>query len=117
MADKVVAMILAGGKGTRLKALTKKVAKPAVSFGAKYKIIDFQNEWEVTREVQYEDEIIYNSNNEPIGGKAKNVWPIVVQAKTKNELYPDFYFYENDNWKGKYDVNFNYFIRTEIKGT
>ena len=30
MADKVVAMILAGGKGTRLKALTKKVAKPAV---------------------------------------------------------------------------------------
>lgn len=83
----------------------------------KYKIIDFQNEWEVTREVQYEDEIIYNSNNEPIGGKAKNVWPIVVQAKTKNELYPDFYFYENDNWKGKYDINFNYFIRTEIEGT
>ena len=34
-------MILAGGKGTRLEALTKKVAKPAVSFGAKYRIIDF----------------------------------------------------------------------------
>ena len=41
MADKVVAMILAGGKGTRLKALTKKVAKPAVYFGGKYRIIDF----------------------------------------------------------------------------
>lgn len=35
------AMILAGGKGTRLKELTSKVAKPAVSFGGKFKIIDF----------------------------------------------------------------------------
>lgn len=41
MAIKVVAMILAGGKGTRLKALTKKIAKPAVYFGGKYRIIDF----------------------------------------------------------------------------
>ena len=38
---KVVAMILAGGKGTRLESLTKKTAKPAVSFAAKYRIIDF----------------------------------------------------------------------------
>lgn len=36
-----VAMILAGGQGSRLGALTKNVAKPAVSFGGKYKIIDF----------------------------------------------------------------------------
>lgn len=41
MKGKMVAMILAGGKGTRLEALTEKVAKPAVSFGAKYRIIDF----------------------------------------------------------------------------
>lgn len=41
MSRKVVAMILAGGKGTRLQALTKKVAKPAVYFGGKYRIIDF----------------------------------------------------------------------------
>lgn len=34
-------MILAGGQGSRLGALTKHVAKPAVSFGGKYKIIDF----------------------------------------------------------------------------
>ena len=36
-----VAMILAGGQGSRLGALTKNVAKPAVSFGGKYRIIDF----------------------------------------------------------------------------
>ena len=36
-----VAMILAGGQGSRLGALTQNVAKPAVSFGAKYKILDF----------------------------------------------------------------------------
>lgn len=37
----MVAMLLAGGKGTRLEALTKKIAKPAVYFGGKYRIIDF----------------------------------------------------------------------------
>ncbi len=36
-----LAMILAGGKGSRLGVLTKNVAKPAVLFGAKYRIIDF----------------------------------------------------------------------------
>lgn len=38
---KCIAMLLAGGQGTRLYALTTKIAKPAVSFGAKYRIIDF----------------------------------------------------------------------------
>lgn len=41
MENKVIAMILAGGKGTRLESLTKKTAKPAVSYAAKYRIIDF----------------------------------------------------------------------------
>lgn len=36
-----VAMLLAGGQGSRLYALTNKIAKPAVAFGAKYRIIDF----------------------------------------------------------------------------
>lgn len=36
-----VAMLLAGGQGSRLYALTTNVAKPAVAFGAKYRIIDF----------------------------------------------------------------------------
>ena len=34
-------MLLAGGQGSRLGVLTKNVAKPAVSFGGKYRIIDF----------------------------------------------------------------------------
>ena len=38
---KCLAMLLAGGQGSRLLALTTKVAKPAVSFGGKYRIIDF----------------------------------------------------------------------------
>jgi glucose-1-phosphate adenylyltransferase len=36
-----VAMLLAGGQGSRLSALTRYIAKPAVSFGGKYRIIDF----------------------------------------------------------------------------
>jgi glucose-1-phosphate adenylyltransferase len=38
---KCVAMLLAGGKGSRLCSLTKNLAKPAVPFGGKYRIIDF----------------------------------------------------------------------------
>ena len=38
---KCMAMLLAGGQGSRLYALTNKIAKPAVSFGGKYRIIDF----------------------------------------------------------------------------
>ena len=39
--NNMVAMILAGGRGSRLHDLTNKVAKPAVSYGGKYRIIDF----------------------------------------------------------------------------
>jgi glucose-1-phosphate adenylyltransferase len=39
--NNMLAMILAGGRGTRLFDLTKKTAKPAVYFGGKYRIIDF----------------------------------------------------------------------------
>ena len=41
MKKEIVAMVLAGGQGSRLKLLTKNNAKPAVPFGGKYRIIDF----------------------------------------------------------------------------
>ena len=37
----ITAMVLVGGRGTRLESITKKTAKPAVTFGGKYKLIDF----------------------------------------------------------------------------
>ncbi|HPF56816.1 MAG TPA: sugar phosphate nucleotidyltransferase, partial [Clostridiales bacterium] len=36
-----IAMLLAGGQGSRLHVLTRDMAKPAVGFGGKYRIIDF----------------------------------------------------------------------------
>lgn len=41
MKKEMIAMILAGGQGTRLGKFTKSIAKPAVPFGGKYRIIDF----------------------------------------------------------------------------
>ncbi len=41
MKQKVVAMVLVGGRGSRLGDITKETAKPAVSFGGKYRLIDF----------------------------------------------------------------------------
>lgn len=39
----MIAMLLAGGQGSRLGVLTSDVAKPAVAFGGKYRIIDFHS--------------------------------------------------------------------------
>ena len=41
MQKECIAMLLAGGQGSRLKVLTENTAKPAVPFGGKYRIIDF----------------------------------------------------------------------------
>ena len=39
--NNILAMILAGGRGSRLHELTNKVAEPAVGYGGKYRIVDF----------------------------------------------------------------------------
>ena len=44
MLDKTVAVLLAGGVGSRLHPLTEERAKPAVPFGGKYRIIDFRRD-------------------------------------------------------------------------
>lgn len=41
MKNEMLALILAGGQGTRLGKLTQSIAKPAVQFGGRYRIIDF----------------------------------------------------------------------------
>ena len=41
MKNEMLALILTGGQGTRLGKLTKNIAKPAVQFGGRYRIIDF----------------------------------------------------------------------------
>ena len=41
MQARILAMVLAGGKGARLEPLTRERSKPAVPFGGKYRIIDF----------------------------------------------------------------------------
>ena len=41
VSKKWIAMLLAGGQGSRLRELTSGLAKPAVPFGGKYRIIDF----------------------------------------------------------------------------
>jgi hypothetical protein len=77
----------------------------------KYRIIDFQNEWEVTSRCYYEDKVTNTST--PIQGEAKNVWPIVVTADTTTTLKKECYFEDNNTWYVEYDVNFHPFIREE----
>ena len=43
MKNEMLALILAGGQGTRLGKLTQSIAKPAVQFGGRYRIIDFED--------------------------------------------------------------------------
>jgi ADP-glucose pyrophosphorylase len=51
MNRRVLAMVLAGGKGTRLYPLTKDRAKPAVPFGGKYRIVDIGRNAKICRAI------------------------------------------------------------------
>lgn len=63
----VAAMLLAGGQGSRLKALTREMAKPVVPFGGKYRIIDFALSNSTNSEIrdigvltQYKPQLLHN---------------------------------------------------------
>lgn len=94
-----IAMLLAGGQGTRLYALTSNIAKPAVSFGSKYRIIDFTLSNCANSDIdtvgvltQYRPLILneYIGNGEPwdldrVGGGVHVLSP--YQAKGENRWY------------------------------
>lgn len=114
---KCVAMLLAGGQGTRLYALTSGIAKPAVSFGSKYRIIDFtlsncanSNIDTVGVLTQYEPLILneYIGSGEPWDLDRKNGGVHTLspyQAKAGGEWYKGTAnaIYQNLHFLDKYD--------------
>ncbi len=92
--DNMVAMILAGGRGSRLYDLTKKVAKPAVYFGGKYRIIDFPLSNCANSDIsvvgvltQYESVLLnsYVSKDQHWGLDAKDAGVFVLPPREKDE--------------------------------
>ncbi|NLA78480.1 MAG: glucose-1-phosphate adenylyltransferase [Erysipelothrix sp.] len=92
--NNMLAMILAGGRGTRLLELTDKVAKPAVFFGGKYRIIDFplsncanSGIQVVGVLTQYESVLLnsYVAQDEKWGLDAKNSGVFVLPPREKSE--------------------------------
>ena len=92
--DNMVAMILAGGRGSRLYDLTKKVAKPAVYFGGKYRIIDFPLSNCANSDIsvvgvltQYESVLLnsYVSKDQNWGLDAKDAGVFVLPPREKDE--------------------------------
>ncbi|MBE6107809.1 MAG: glucose-1-phosphate adenylyltransferase [Erysipelotrichaceae bacterium] len=92
--DNMVAMILAGGRGSRLYDLTKKVAKPAVYFGGKYRIIDFPLSNCANSDIsvvgvltQYESVLLnsYVSKDQHWGLDSKDAGVFVLPPREKDE--------------------------------
>lgn len=92
--NKMLAMILAGGRGSRLEELTDKVAKPAVFFGGKYRIIDFPLSNCANSDIQvvgvltqYESVLLnsYVAQDEKWGLDAKNSGVFVLPPREKSD--------------------------------
>ena len=71
--DRVLAMVLAGGEGTRLAPLTAVRSKPAVPFGARYRIIDFVLSNLVNSEI-YSIYILVQYRSQPLIEHIRNAW-------------------------------------------
>ena len=98
--NNMVAMILAGGRGSRLFELTKTIAKPAVHFGGKYRIIDFSlsncansHISTVGILVQYESILLssYSSRSSTWGLDSKGKGVYVLAPREKDETGLDLY--------------------------
>ena len=98
--EKMVAMILAGGRGSRLFDLTKTIAKPAVHYGGKYRIIDFplsncanSDISTVGVLVQYESVLLssYSSRSSTWGLDSKGKGVYVLPPREKDETGLDLY--------------------------
>lgn len=92
--NNIIAMILAGGRGSRLFDLTKKIAKPAVHYGGKYRIIDFalsncanSNISTVGVLVQYESILLssYSARGNTWGLDSKGGGVYVLSPREKDE--------------------------------
>lgn len=94
MKNKMLAMVLAGGQGTRLGKLTRETAKPAVPFGGRYRIIDFvlsncanSNIKEVGIVTQYEPLELNDhiGNGEPWGLSGHGKGATILQPFTNSQ--------------------------------
>ena len=120
MKTEMLAMILAGGRGTRLLDLTAKVAKPAVHYGGKYRIIDFPISNSANSGInvvgvltQYESILLnaYVSQGSRYGldGRGKGIF--VLPPREKNEGF-DVYkgtadaIYQNIDFMDLYDPDY-----------
>jgi glucose-1-phosphate adenylyltransferase len=72
-ADRVLAMVLAGGEGTRLAPLTAVRSKPAVPFGARYRIVDFVLSNLVNSEI-YSIYMLVQYKSQPLIEHIRNAW-------------------------------------------
>lgn len=121
MSKEVVAMILAGGRGTRLEALTAKVAKPAVYFGGKYRIIDFpisncaNSGIDVVGVLtQYESVLLgqYVGSGANWGLDGTNSGAVILPARERGEVGATWYagtadaIYQNISFLDQYDPEY-----------
>ena len=121
MGKEIVAMILAGGRGTRLKELTAKVAKPAVYFGGKYRIIDFplsncaNSGIDVVGVLtQYESVLLgtYVGSGTKWGLDGNNSLAAILPARERGEVGATWYagtadaIYQNISFLGQYNPEY-----------
>lgn len=121
MGKEIVAMILAGGRGTRLKELTAKVAKPAVYFGGKYRIIDFplsncaNSGIDVVGVLtQYESVLLgtYVGSGTKWGLDGNNSLAAILPARERGEVGANWYagtadaIYQNISFLDQYDPEY-----------